>query len=92
MGRCRAFCNGKMVFVVFGKKEWVSNQLIRRCRLKYVSCDGETLVLEIFSILQNVYFWCCMLSISKCLFQNIPQNTSYFVCANGSGKYLHKRN
>lgn len=28
MGRCRAFFNGKMVFVVFGKKEWGSNQLV----------------------------------------------------------------
>ena len=50
MGRCRAFCNGKMVFVVFGKKEWASNQLVRRGRLKYVSCDGERLVLEMFFI------------------------------------------
>lgn len=63
MGRCRTFCKGKMVFVVFAKKECASNQLVRRWRLKYVWCDGERLVLEIFFILQNVYFWCCMLSI-----------------------------
>lgn len=62
MGRCRTFCKGKMVFVVFTKKEWASNQLVRRGRLKYVSCDGERLVLEMFFILQNVYFWCCTLS------------------------------
>lgn len=28
MGRYRAFCNGKMVFVVFGKKERVLDQLV----------------------------------------------------------------
>lgn len=64
MGRCRVFCNGKMVFVVFGKKEWASNQFVRRARLKYVSCDGDRLVLGMFFILQNEYFWCCTRSIS----------------------------
>lgn len=38
MGRCRAFCNGKMVFVVFGKKERVSNQLVIGLAMAFKIC------------------------------------------------------
>ena len=55
MGRCRAFCNGKMVFVVFGKKEWASNQLVRRWRLKYVR------------VMERGSFWRCSLFFKTCI-------------------------